>query len=194
MEVYGKGEYNFMRKLIFIIGITLLSSGCQKYYISIAQEKVDRDYLASTALNTPDPRQKNPPVGEKLIVEWKLPREVVSAGSSLELHVIYRDYTEAFFTYPISHPMDYVVYTLIGSEYGSRKGILTYEAQVNTGAETPFLHWKHQLFTRLIVIRDEEQPVEESSSFTNESNSSVEDQSRQGSVIETDGLTDSETD
>jgi hypothetical protein len=185
-----------MQKLTILFITALFLSGCQKYYISIAQEKVDKSYLASVALKTPDPRKDNPPLGEKLIVEWTVPREYLAKKPSLHLHVIYKDYTEAFFSYPMPYKMDYVVYSLLGEEYKQKKGVLTYQAEVRVGEEKPFLDWKHQLWTKLIVIEDHDQPQEQSEednfSLTSKINSSVSDQPIQGSVRDSDGLTEEE--
>ncbi len=184
-----------MQKLTILFITAVFLSGCQKYYISIAQERIDKDYLASVALNTPDPRQKNPPLGEKLIIEWRVPREYLAHKPMLYLHVIYKDYTEAFFTYPMPYKMDYAVYDLLGEEYLRKKGILTYQAEVRAPQGEPFLEWKHQLFTKLIVIEDDqvqEQSDEESLSLTSKSNSSVSGQLKQGSVREIDGLSEDE--
>lgn len=179
-----------MKKQISLLFICLLFSGCQKYYISIAQESVTRDSLASTQLGTPDPRQKNPPTGERLIIEWKVPREYLSKEVSLCLHVIYKDYTEAYFTYPVPYRMDYVVYNLLGEDYLQKKGILTYEAELTSKEGSSLLTWKHQLWTKLIMLEDEE----ESSSWTDNNRSSVFDHPRQGSVREVEGQIEEEND
>lgn len=187
-----------MQKLTILLITAVFLSGCQKYYISIAQENVDKDYLASVALSTPDPRQIHPPLGEKLIIEWKVSKEYLIHKPSLYLHVIYKDYTEAFFTYPMPYKMDYVVYNLLGEEYQRKKGILTYQAEVRVNEEEPLLDWKHQLWTKLIVVEDEvdqpqEQSEEESLSLTNKINSSVSGHPKQGSVSESDGFTKEES-
>lgn len=177
-----------MKKQINLLLTTLILSGCQKYYISIAQESVTRESLASTQLGTPDPRQKNPPIGERLIIEWKVPRDYLSKDPSLYLHVIYKDYTEAYFTYSMPYKVDYVTYTLVGDEYEQKKGILTYQAELRAKEESPFITWKHQLWTKLITLDEEE----ESSSWTDNSNSSVVDQPRQGSVSDVEGQIEGE--
>lgn len=186
-----------MQKLTILLITAVLFSGCQKYYISIAQESVDKDYLASVALGTPDSRQTHPPLGEKLIIEWKVSKEDLTRKPSLYLHVIYKDYTEAFFTYPMRYKLDYAVYSLLGEEYQSKKGILTYQAEVRVAEEEPLLDWRHQLWTKLIVIEEEDQPQEqseeESLSLTNKINSSVSDQPKQESVREIEGLKEEES-
>jgi hypothetical protein len=176
-----------MKKCVYFCAIAVLFFGCQKYYISIAQESINKDSLASTQLKTPDPRQKNPPMGEKLIIEWKVPKECLVQEPTLHLHVIYKDYTEEYFVYPIAHRLDYVVYSLVGEQYLCKKGILTYQAQVKTLNDKSILDWKHQLWTKLIILEEED-----SSSCAESNSSSVLDQPRQGSVNEVDGQIEEE--
>ncbi len=151
----------FFILIFFFLGLTCFS--CQKYYVSVSQEKIDRNYLASTHVNTPDPRQKNPPKGEQLVLEWKIPKKLLQDIPALYLHVIYQDYTEEFFSYPMSHRMGYAVYLITGEEYRVKKGILTYDAQIKTKNGFVFRDWKHQLSTQLIVLTKsiEEQPHKE---------------------------------
>ena|SRR3990167_6966884 len=145
-----------MKKISIFIAFASCFFSCQKYYISIAQEKIDKDFLASTHVRTPDSRQKNPPLGDRLILEWQVPRGLLHEDPLFQLHVIYKDYTEQFFTYPILHRTDYAVYTLEGEEYLEKKGILTYEAKILTNKDAVFREWKHQLFVQLIQIDQDE--------------------------------------
>lgn len=144
-----------MQKIQILIAIALFSSGCQKYYISISQDKIDKEYLASSYVGTPDPRQANPPRGDRLIVEWKVPSELLEENPTLHLQIIYRNYTESCFVYPMPHRVDYIVYTLVGEEYKEKKGILSYRAEILKEDGTVFREWKHQLWTRLIQIEPE---------------------------------------
>lgn len=185
-----------MQKYGVLFASIFFLAGCQKYYISIAQENIDINYLASTALGTPDPRQKNPPLGEQLIIEWQVPRDRLSDHLVLQLHVIYKNYTEEFFIYPVPHKLDYVTYSLLGEEYKQKKGILTYQAEIKDDMGAVIVDWRHQLWTKLIALEEdqiEESSEEESVSSNQETNSSVSDQPKQGSVKETEGLGEEES-
>jgi hypothetical protein len=197
----------------------LLLAGCEKYYLSICQEKVDRNYLASTHVGTPDPRQDNPPMGQMLIIDWKVPKKVLEEKPFILLHVVYWDYTEQDFTFPVEKQMGYVTYRLLNKEYEKKMGILTYKAEIVTDQHKVYKEWVHQLWVNLIRLDevektpkkapaetepaseenlpeepDSQEPEErhsldeESASSADPSSSSVVDQSRQGSVIETEGL------
>jgi hypothetical protein len=147
-----------MQKVLIFVALLAALTGCDKYYISICQSKIDEEYLASFHVNTPDPRTKNPPLGDRLIIEWQMPEELMAKAPSLYLHVIYKDYTEEEFAYPMPYRLDYVTYDLLGEEYLAKKGILTYEAEIKTSSGEVFRTWKHQLWTKLIVLKDEPKP------------------------------------
>ncbi len=195
-----------MKKWSILFGVWFLSAGCEKYYISVSQDKIDASYLASSHVKTPDPRQKTPPQGERLVIEWKVPETLLEENLTLCLKVIYKDYSEEIFVYPVLHRMDYIVYTLVGEAFKSKKGILTYKVDIVKENGEVFKEWKHQLFTNLIILDqpkeesipfveeekfyEEDEPVEQSSSAVDAdmTSSSVKDQSMQESVIEMDGF------
>ena len=142
----------FLRKMT--IALFLIFTSCQKYFISIVQDRVDGDSLASAALYTPDPRAQHPPLGERLIVEWQLPRECVEQHPKLYLYVVYKDYTKKEFIYDITHRVDYIVYQLLGDAYCDTRGVLAYKAEVKLPDGTIFRTWQHQLWVEPIIIED----------------------------------------
>ena len=149
-----------MKKIaISLLVIAPCLIGCQKYYISIVQDEVDKNSLASSSVHTPDPRQSNPPMGDRLIVEWQLPKDLLGKQPCLRLYVLYKNYTEELFVYPIAHRTDYIAYTLSGEEYKQKKGILTYRAQVCLEDGEVFRDWKHQLWAKLITVEQEEEAL-----------------------------------
>ncbi len=157
-----------MKKGGAFLFLFFLCCGCQKYYLTLYQEKIDETSLASTYVGTPDPRQKDPPIGQKLIMEWQIPRELVQAHSTLFLQIIYRDYSEAQFEYPISYKSGYFVYGIEGKEYKEKGGLLAYKAQIRTKEGQVFRDWQHQLWVPILRLEkpssaefEEELPTEE---------------------------------
>lgn len=156
-------------------------AGCSQYGISVNQIVVNRNYLASTHVGTPDPRQECPPEGQLLNIIWRISSEVLRQDPQLHLHVIYWDYTEEEFIYPIAQRIGSENYFLLDDEYCEKNGILTYMAEIIGDDGCIYYEWKHQLWVNLIQIEDEPQSIE-SASLTS---STVESQSMQGSVIDT---------
>ena len=148
------------RILILFLPFCFLLS-CQQYYLSVCQEWVDTSYLASTNVSTPDPRQAHPPLGQQLILDWRVPSEIFQRKPEVVIDLILWDYTTRRVQIPIHHRMDFATYKLLNEEYEKSGGILTYKAQIVTQDGVVFREWRHQLWVNLITVRDL-QPTEAS--------------------------------
>ncbi|MCX6987206.1 MAG: hypothetical protein NT065_03495 [Chlamydiae bacterium] len=135
-------------------------TGCQKYYLSLSNQKINVHSLASTYVHTPDKRQHSPPNGEMIVVDWRVPKEVLDKKPVIDLYVIYGDYTEKRFEYPIYKRMGYKTYKLINDEFLSSKGIITYCADLRLDDGEIYRSWKHQLWVNLITVEDDEPVIE----------------------------------
>ena len=65
-----------------LLCIALMGSGCSKYYLSVQQQWIDANYLASVQINTPDPRKASPPLGQMLIIDWYIPDRILKQNPS----------------------------------------------------------------------------------------------------------------
>lgn len=146
---------------LFFCGLCVFLTGCQKYYLTLYQENIDENSLASSVVGTPDPRRKDPPKGQKVILEWQVPKELLEEKPSLHFDVIYKDYSEAHFVYPVPHKAGYVVYSLIGEEYKKTRGLLAYRADIQTEDGKVFRSWTHQLWVNVIRLDQESGEEEE---------------------------------
>lgn len=140
---------------------------------------VNAGYLASTHVGTPDPRQAHPPLGQKLIIDWNVPPEVLAQEPKVFVHLIYKDHSQKEAVYPILYRSGTKVYSLLNEEFEKTKGLLTYRAQIVLADGSVYKDWKHQLWVNLITLD------EESTDSAESTNSSVSSQSMQGSVMET---------
>lgn len=127
--------------------LLLLFTGCQKYYVEVYKERVSRETLASTFAESPDPRQKNPPHGEKLLVTWRLPKEAVKNPLILVLQVVREDFSEVTEVYPVDKRRGLITYGL------EEKKILTYRASIQTLSGDVVEEWTQALW--FSVIREE---------------------------------------
>ena len=150
------------RVLLLFLSLCFLL-GCRPYYLSVCQEWVDTNYLASTHVSTPDPRQEHPPLGQQLILDWRVPKEIFEQKPEVILDLILWDYTTRQVKIPIRHRMDFTTYKLLNEEYEKAGGILTYKARIVTQDGTLFREWRHQLWVNLIKVSDD-QPTEAGSS------------------------------
>lgn len=146
------------------VGLILLCSlflwGCTRYGISISQQRVDVNYLASTHVKTPDPRQENPPCGQILSIGWCLPRPLMKQQPQLVLHLIFWDYTEEVIAYPLDKRRGYITYRLLNEEFEEKKGLLTYKAEIVTEDGDVYSEWKHQLWVNLIHVEEDAPQIE----------------------------------
>ena len=136
----------------------LLFSGCRQYYLSVCQEWVDVRYLASSHVGTPDPRQDHPPIGQMLILDWRIPKEILKKKPEVVLDLILWDYTARQIRIPIKRRMDFATYRLFNPEYEKTGGILTYKAEIVTQEGQVFREWKHQLWVNLITVEETPAP------------------------------------
>lgn len=154
-----------MRILGWVILIFPFLQGCYKDHLYVQQEWVDRNFLASTHVGTPDPRQEDPPQGQRLLVSWKFPRNLLDQQLSLLLRVRFWDNQEEFLCRPIHKSWGSAAF------FFPKTKLLTYKIDVVNREGACIETWEHQFWTELIDI--------------DRSNSSVSSQSKQGSVIDT---------
>ena len=134
--------------------IALLGSSCSKYYLSVQQQYVDINYLASVQVNTPDPRKAKPPLGQMLIIDWHVPPRILKQHPQVVLDLILWDYSTKIVTIPLKGQLNYTTYKLLNEEYEKVGGILTYKAQIVTEDGKVFRESKHQLWVKLITIEE----------------------------------------
>lgn len=203
------------KKILPVLLLLLASCGSS---LSVRREWIDGRYLASTHVNTPDPRQAHPPFGQRLLVSWRIPSSVLAEKPELVLQVIYWNFTQKTFVYPLHKRMGYKICSLLDEEYRETGGLLAYRAQIITKDGRVLKEWKHQLWVNLIE-EEKQEPApereppppykpsdvddeyygeskvpesellitleEERRSAAERMSSSVDAQSRQGSVMET---------
>lgn len=108
---------------------------------------MDREFLASSHVGTPDPRQKNPPKGQRLLIAWDFPRSLFREELSLKATVRLWDQTEKVFFIPLERKRDAVALSFPCDK------ILTYQVQVFNREKEEIEKWDHQFWTPLIELR-----------------------------------------
>lgn len=142
-------------RLGYIFFLSTLCVSCSKYYLSVNQQWIDANYLASVNVGSPDPRRENPPLGQMLIIDWRVPQEVIDQQPEILLDLIFWDYTTTTIHIPVDKRMDYTTYKLLNDDYHQKGGILTYKATLVTGKGEVFRQAKHQLWVNLITVDEE---------------------------------------
>ncbi|MBI5345929.1 MAG: hypothetical protein HZB76_02145 [Chlamydiae bacterium] len=144
---------------VFILILLFLFTSCYKGHLYVQHEKIDRDALASTYIQTPDPRQANPPRGQKLSVSWDFPLSLYKEDLNLILTVRYWNNQEETINYPITKKRGYTTFFFEDHTNDRSKRILTYMLQVHNKKGEVIEEWKHHFWTKLIELnKDEKKP------------------------------------
>lgn len=141
-------------RLFFLCGgfFFFILSGCNKYYLTIEQEWVDRRYLASERVNTPDPRRDHPPQGQMLILSWRIPKALFAEKPHIVLEILFRDFTTISLTIPVKSPMGDETYTLLNEAFQKTRGLLAYKAYLVTENGIRHYLWQHQLWVEPVHL------------------------------------------
>ncbi len=154
-----------VRRILVCLFLLTLFAGCYKDHLYVQQEWVDRNFLASSHVGTPDPRQACPPVGQRLLVAWRFPPFLFDQQLKLILTVRFWDSSEQVIFHPLQEMKSYAAFNFF------EKRILTYRIQVVDFEDEIVETWEHHFWTQLIDV--------------DRSKVSVSSQPKQGSVIDT---------
>lgn len=160
-------------RFFFLIG-SFFILGCSRNYFYVQQEKIDKNFLASTHVHTPDPRQENPPEGSALLISWDFPLSVFEKKLTLVSAVRFWDTEEEIVTRPILRKRDSCFL------FFSNRKILTYLVRAISSTGEVEGEWEHHFWTEWIDI-----DREDSRESAQRRSDSVSSQLRQESVIET---------
>lgn len=143
-----------MKKIIFVL--LLLLTSCRKQTLTIFTDYITEENLASYHVETPDPALICPPLGQRLILSWSLPKEY-KIYSDLQIILTIRFYNreEIVKNLTIRRPLGTYVYFLLNDEFFEKKGIATYKA-ILKGDGCALEEWNHQLWAELILPENDE--------------------------------------
>lgn len=127
--------------------ILILLSGCCRNSLYVQQEWVDARFLASSHVGTPDPRQKCPPKGQRLLIQWQFPTRLVQRDLHLEITVRLWDHSETTEIFPITKRSGSTAL------FYSNAKILTYRVLAIDAEGNVVDTWEHHFWTKLIDIK-----------------------------------------
>jgi len=116
----------------------------------VQQESLDVHFLASSHVGTPDPRQSDPPHGQRLLVAWRFPKDLLAEELTLRIMVRFWDESEKIVEQPIRERWAQRAFDFPCADSGRR--ILSYRAVVTTEAGEVVASWQHPLWTEWIEI------------------------------------------
>jgi hypothetical protein len=114
----------------------------------VQQEKVDRNFLASSHIGTPDPRQANPPEGQRLLIGWDFPKSLYQQQLILVASIRFMSEKEKVCRIPIVRKRGSTAL------FFPKEQILTYRVQVVAADGSILETWKHHFWTEWLHIGD----------------------------------------
>jgi len=138
-----------MRNGFLLTALSLLA-GCSTSSLDIERRIVNRESLPSTYVDSPDPMQMSPPTGQRLFINWKLPKKEQEWPYLLLLKVIYKNLDEETISYTIGSKKGLKVFELLGEKFEGTGGLLTYKAEMMTLDGEVIQEFKHRLWFELI--------------------------------------------
>lgn len=134
---------------MFLILACILFNGCQKSYLTVQQKWIDRQSLASTFVESPDPLQKDPAYGKEVLIGWDFPLSVYKKKPYLLFTVRLWDQTETKYCYEVHQKRGFT--SMFFSEKDPTKKLLTYKIDIYDKEDNILEAWEHQFWTKLIV-------------------------------------------
>lgn len=138
-----------------------LLSGCTRERLTVYTDYLSRQNLASYHVGTPDPRLNNPPVGQRLIISWSLPKKYLCMDDlHLEATIRLWNHEEIKENIQLYKLSGTYIYSLINEDFFDTEGIMTYKVDL-IGNNEVLDEWRHQLWTELIILNNEDEKDEE---------------------------------
>lgn len=145
-----------MKIKILSLLVLIFFTSCYKNHLYVQHEKMDKTYLASTHVGTPDYRQKHPPDGQTLSIAWDFPLSIFRENLNMYVTVRFWDNKQDVFSQKIDRKRGYKVFKFQDDTFDSSKRILTYKIDVYNEDGVLVDEWKHQFWKELIEINTDE--------------------------------------
>lgn len=104
-------------------------------------------------MNTPDPALNNPPVGQRILISWHIPKGNFNGQPPyrIKLTVRFCNRQECEQWYTLTTSWGVCIYSLVNQAFFDSTGIQTYKVELYQ-EERLLECWKHQLWVDLIIL------------------------------------------
>jgi len=146
-------------RFLLLTTASLLFTSCQQSYLTVQTDYLSYKNLASYYVGTPDPRMNCPPIGQRLIISWSVPKSFLCYENlHLEVIIRFRNRQEQIELFNISNQRGTYVYTILNNDFIEKQGILTYKIDL-VANDCVLEEWRHQIWAELIEIPYESLPA-----------------------------------
>lgn len=139
-----------MKVLIWAVMLGITLCGCSSGLLTVYTDYLSHENLASYQVGTPDPRLDNPPIGQRLLISWSIPK-CEFADAHIDYKIRFRNRKEISSTIPVISCSGTYIYSLLNEEYFETEGILTYKVDLYIGDQL-IEEWRHQLWVEMLVF------------------------------------------
>ncbi|CDR33958.1 hypothetical protein [Criblamydia sequanensis] len=127
---------------------------CTRSPFQVHLEYISKEQLASYHVGTPDPRLVLMPVGQRVVIQWRLEEPIFDLGTwKIALYFRYKNQTEGFSEIFLIKSRGQHIFELADEQYFSTCGILAWKAELIKDDEVMLVK-QHLLWTRLIEFED----------------------------------------
>lgn len=136
----------------FLLGMSLLGclSSCTFRRLDVQTRYLSHENLASYYVRTPDPALEHPTIGQRLLIQWSLPKQDFDGEKvQLYLKLRFRNHQEQEIIRTLCKNRGVYLYDLTNQAYCKSGGLLTYRVEIRQG-DCVVESWTHPLWTTLI--------------------------------------------
>lgn len=142
-----KKAYRFLSVVALV-----LCTGCSKADLSVRSEYYNREHLASSVMDTPDPRKESSAFGQRLIINWSVPNEIFKQGPlELVLKVRLQDGEEKDTKILLKKSFGQTFYPIFGNDFTKKGGLQSYYAELLSNGKK-LAKSRHKLWVEKINI------------------------------------------
>ncbi len=138
-------------KITLIVLLLLISlTGCSTNRLVVQTQYFSHENLASFYVGTPDPLQNDPPVGQSLLIFWRLGSDYSDDKEiTIKYTIRFRNKNEVQDSFKITRPRGYYTYSSYNDDYFKNGGILTYKVDLLIDGVV-VEEWRQHLWKELI--------------------------------------------
>lgn len=137
-----------------LLPIHLCLTSCLSNHFYVLQGWIEPSDLASSYLQTPDPRQQDPLTAEKLVVSWSFSNRDFQQDLTLSIDVRFWDGTQELWIGPIDKRFGYKELIFPKATPYNEKRILCYRIEAINAKKELIASYDHPLWVEWIEIGD----------------------------------------
>jgi hypothetical protein len=149
--------------LLLPLAAAFLSSCCHER-LHVQSEYLLPDRYASVYIGSPDPKKYFPDTGQRLMIQWKLKKEMKCYEEVvLKYKIILRNYERVEKSMHVRCPVGRIYYMLMNEDFRCTDGIMAYHVQVVADGcviAEKFHHLYREVITAPPMPAGEEEPDE----------------------------------